>query len=505
MKNNKDIFEKEIDGKVGENLFFSDVDKRIDYNVYAKNPRRSKSLWMKIGIPVGSIAAVAIVAVSLYAGGVFKNLFPNNSFDSLEASRLVAPSNDKIMVSPKREMSSTTYSSYMKFAKNFTQLSFDSSIAIHGEKSLGVSLPDAYLCFALAAITSTDEAAWDFLSFMGLSNEEELKKAASEVVSSLCTLKKDKNGELSGGYNLNSLWLNKDKVGILPKDESLYSSLASVFDASIYGQALTSKSGNEYLAKEGLQGFPVPALSFNDEDPFATASMSVYFCLDTFSDKENYKKQYDSKTHKMPYSNSLGTKNVDYIAKQSNEMLLYGGEDFVMAKMGIENLEMSFYLPNDESSLPSSILPKALDGAYAPLTYFDEETKKDSSIYDITIKAPYFKLKNDISLKEKTLSDIFPHASACGLNERIAYGLDGPIRLIAILQQSVMSFDYNGFYSCSVTSVDGGPGSVNQGKRYTLSLSHPYLWSVNQPSIKVGSSYVSLPLVIGEIVDPAYE
>lgn len=74
----------------------------------------------------------------------------------------------------------------------------------------------------------------------------------------------------------------------------------------------------------------------------------------------------------------------------------------------------------------------------------------------------------------------------------------------ATYQQSVISFDYNAFYSCSSTIVGGGTEATPPKDHYDLSLPHPYLFAVEQPSVKVGSNYHTLPLVVGEIVDPGY-
>ncbi|MCI2111627.1 MAG: hypothetical protein LKK13_04725 [Bacilli bacterium] len=500
---NKDVFEKEIEKRAKKRLPFSDIEGRINYEKFEKPSAKPKSLWVKIGIPVGSLVAVGVVALSLYEGGVFPLSGPSS--EALRASRLVAPTTEKVLASPKREMSETTYASYRTFARNFVALAFDNSIKTNGERSLGVSIPDAYMCFALAAITSTSEAEGDFLSFMGLNGESELKEAASEVVSSLCTLKEEENGDLSGGYNLNSLWFNPKKVNLLPKDEDLYSLLGRVFDASIYNEALTSDSGNAYLASEGLKGFPTPRLALNDEDPLASAAMSVYYCVDGFAEKENLKSQYDSGTHKMAYFEGGVERDVDYIADVSVDHKVYEGDGFTMAKMRIRNLDMSYYLPDEEEGLPSGILGAALSGSYEPMSYVDEDTGEPSSKYEVSILAPYFKLENDISLDGEALAKAFPNATSRGLNEKMAQGIIGPIRLSYLIQDSLMSFDYNGFHSCSATIVGGEPGAPTPpGKPYDFSLSHPYLFSVEQPFVKVGSSSVSVPLTIGEIVDPGY-
>jgi hypothetical protein len=462
--------------------------------------KRPCRFWIPVSAAV-TLTTVAVAAVSLYAGGVFSSELSSSS--GSEEGRLTTPTVEKIIESPNRSFSQTTYDSYMSFASKFTKLAFDASIATKGEESLGISIPDAYMCFALTAITSNEAAENDFLSFMGLSSEEELKTAAKEVVTSLCTLNEDDKGNLSGGYNLNSLWYNPAKVSLLAKDEELYRDLEDIFDASVYFEALTSDSGNEYLQENGLPDLPVPELKFNDSDPYAAANMSVYYCLDGYAAAAEYEAQYESATHKMDYFLDDSTKSVDYIESENKTGSIYEGDGFTGTALPINALNMSYFLPNQIETMPSTILDDVLAGSYTARTYDNDGTM--TNMYDVMAKAPYFDLSNNTKLDQNALMDILPTAAGIGgVSEKMVSAFDGSLVLEEVIQQSVMKYDYNGFYSCSVTVSGEDVSYVGNYQKRDFDLSHPYLFEVSQPDVNITGKMTAIPLVIGEIVDPGY-
>ena len=71
-----------------------------------------------------------------------------------------------------------------------------------------------------------------------------------------------------------------------------------------------------------------------------------------------------------------------------------------------------------------------------------------------------------------------------------------------------MKFNYDGFYSCSVTISGIEATSAPWYPKYeefVLTLDHPYVFEVAK-NVKVGGNIIAdkVPLVIGEIVNPNY-
>lgn len=471
------------------------------YQITPVNPARRRKVWVLSSIG-GSLVVVGVVAISLYAGGVFERM----GYANINADLLVKPTSKKVVDNPTYSFSKSTYDSYLAFASKFTQLAFDTSVIEKGEKSLGVSLPDAYLSLALTAFTSSEEAENDILSFLELPDEEALKTAAKEVVSTLCTLSLDNQGKYQGGYNLNSLWLDPNQVQILPKNEELYSTLADLFDVSVYRRGLTDKNANAYLEKNGLADLAKPTinLGLDDSNAFAFSSMSVYYCMDNFPLANMYESQFRSGNHKMDYTVSGSTSPVDFIETIEEESIVYQGNGFVGSAMPIHSLTMTCFLPDEVTGSPYAILPDVLSSSYQVKTYQDRLGNTQNR-YNVFLKAPYFKLDNHLNIDRSSLETQLPVAANGGVGEKIAKSKGNPVAFQGIAQQSLMTFDYNGFYSCSVTIYEGGTTSFPSLDSFTLRLDHPYLFEISQPKVMVEGSEKSVPMVIGEIMEPGYE
>ena len=71
-----------------------------------------------------------------------------------------------------------------------------------------------------------------------------------------------------------------------------------------------------------------------------------------------------------------------------------------------------------------------------------------------------------------------------------------------------MKFNYDGFYSCSVTISGMDATSVPwypEYEEFVLTLDHPYVFEVEKNVLVDGSIVASkVPLVVGEIVNPNY-
>ena len=434
----------------------------------------------------------------------------NEPFSQL--NRLTTPKLGKETKVLNYEMSSTTYNSYMSFAKKFTSLMMEVNNGKE-EASLGISIPDAYICLAITGAISTDEARDDVISYLGLSNMDELRQSIKEILATLATLYRNSDNKLVGGYNLNSIWLNPDKVSLIKeKDEQLYQDLEEVFDASLYLEALTSDKANQYMRENGLKDMPVPEIKLDDKDPCALNVMSAYYCLDYFPEeiKQSYEYQYKNGNHKMDYTYDGQTSKVDYIG-QVNHQNVYEGSNFYGSTLGIGYLNMAYFLPNDKDALPSSILDDVLNENYGlkQSSYVNYEGRvQETTIHEVTINAPYFSLNNEGELKHADLEKILPIITNYGAGQRIADPRPGYwLYLDFIKQFSVMKFNYDGFYSCSVT-ISGikeasAPAPIEYEK-FNLTLDHPYIFEVRKNVMIDKKDFVNVPIVIGEIVNPEY-
>ncbi len=411
------------------------------------------------------------------------------------------------------EVCEKTYQSYFSFAKKFASIGLTSTFEKEGENSLAVSIPDAYLCLSIMAAISDDDAQNDVLSYLELSSMDELRTSVREISSVLCTLFKDNYGRLRGGYNLNSLWLDPQQVRLLEeKDEALYRDLESLFCVSTFLDPLTSDKANAYLKQYGLKDLPTPEIEL-EGDPPALGTMSVFYCMDYFDEeaKQTYKKQYRSGNHKMDYYLPEGdAKKVDFISTTDYGNVLLG-DNFVGASSSISNLTLTYFLPNEKETMPSSILQDVLERNYTlrQSSYYDPELDEDveTTTHKVSVSAPYFTLNNKISLEGDLLSSMLPVITRRGAGTRLVEPIEPlPLLLAYIKQFSTMKFNYDGFYSCSATigGIEAGSPFIPQYERYNFILNHPYLFQVSK-SARVGSNrYERLPLVIGEIVDPAY-
>lgn len=487
------------------------IDDNLDQIV--KNPYEKKHrfpLWAKISIPVGSVVIASIVALSVILP------LSQSKISNLQSHRLTTPKLAKISEVRNYDISSTTFNSYTSFAKKFASLMMAANNK-EKEESLGISIPDAYLCLAITGVISTDEARNDVLSYLELKDMDELRTSVKEIVSTMGTLFKNKDDKLVGGYNLNSVWFNPDKVSLIKdKDKELYKDLEEVFDASLYLEALTSDNANQYLKENGLKDMPVPDIKLDDEDPSAINVMSTYYCLDYFPEetKQTYLNQYKSGNHKMDYTNNGDTSKVDYITQIYDGSSVYENERFYGSRMSIGgNLSIEYFLPNDKNALPSSILDDVLNNNYhqKQSSYYDQNNQlQDTFAHKVTINAPYFSLDNVAELNNSDLSSILPIITKRGAGERIAKAKSGYEMCLDYLKQfSVMKFNYDGFYSCSVTISGMIPTSMPwypEYEEFELTLDHPYVFEVEKSVLVDGSTVASkVPLVVGEIVNPNYK
>ena len=429
----------------------------------------------------------------------------------IKLNQLTTPKTKKIVRENLYNLSSTTLNSYKSFAKKFTSLMMKVNNT-EKEDNLAISIPDAYLCLAISGAISNDPARDDVLSYLELNNMDELRTSVKEIVASLATLVENSEGKKVGGYNLNSVWFNPEKVALLEeKDEQLYKDLEEIFDASLFMETLTSEKANQYIKNNGLKDMPAPEIKLDDNDPDAINVMSIYYCLDYFAAEktEGYKKEYKSGNHKMSYYYNSNESKVDYI-ENSNMTDVFKNDNFYGSSMPIGGLNMSFFLPNEKTALPSSIMEDVLNENYSlkQSTYVDyDNNERPTTTHNVNIKAPYFMLNNESSLFRSDLRTILPVITEKGAGERIAKAFEGPMHLDYIKQFSVMKFNYDGFYSCSATISGMKAESALWDptyEKFNLTLDHPYIFEVNK-RVRCGNDFYKVPLIVGEIVNPEYK
>ena len=422
-----------------------------------------------------------------------------------DLNRLITPTHQQTRDGINR-MSLTTYNSYKAFAKKFVTLMMDVNNSTN-EKSLAISIPDAYIALAIAGIISDQNGLQDVLDYLELDNVQALRTATKQIVANLGTMTKDYHGNDVGGLNLNSIWVNPDKMRLLQEtDAELYRDLQESFDASLYMETLTSNKAMQYIAENGLPGKPVPNIHLPDDHPAAINIMSVFYDIDTFKLQDYYESQYLSGTHLMNYTCNGQTKRVDYIKQSEQHSYLYEGDNLTGATMSLENSNMTFFLPKNQTAMPSSILQDVLDDNYAPktVTYTRNGEERTANTYEVDISAPYFFMNNASELHQDDLTSAFPHLTQSGFGLRLAESTRGlPIFLSYIMQFSTMRFDYNGFYSCSATIVAGEDTAMPEETSVDFVVNRPYVFERSK-MLKIGNDHLDIPIIIGEIVDPNY-
>lgn len=436
------------------------------------------------------------------------DVYSGGTYTPETLNRLITPTHQALQpTSTQSGMSYTTFTSYWSFSKKFVALAMAANNPASDEKSLAVSIPDAYLSLAITGIISDQDGLQDVLDYLELDNADDLKNAAREIVTTLGTIGQNSHGNYFGGLNLNSIWLNPTKVQLLEeRDEDLYEDLRDVFNASLYHEGLTSNRAKQYIAQNGLPNEPVPDIRLDtDLNPAALSVMSVYYDLDVFEEeRDSYHNEFLTGTHTMDYTFGGQTKQVDYIGRKTEYGYIVENDNLIGTSMDLDHSQMKFFLPKDETAMPSTILQDVLDTNYShwSLTYTDKNgEEKTTNDYSVNISAPYFFMNNKVGLDDSILSPIFPNLTSGGMGSRLV--AENDVFLASIDQFSVMRFDYNGFYSCSATIVSG-ERSAGPRQEVNFVLNRPYVFERTR-SVKVaGTSNSQVPIIVGEIVDPDY-
>ena len=479
--------------------------------LYSQHKKKNISCWCKVLIP--SISVCAILAV------VLPVTLP--LLESLNYEQIITPTVEKLSTTPStRYMSKSTYDSYKKFSGEFVSLIMETNN--QKQVSMGISIPDAYINFAILAATSEGAIKDDIFSLLQLNTYNELKTAVLEILDVAATSYfQTYSGKTFGGLNYNSIWLNPKHISLTPKNEDLYKDLADVFDLSVFYDVPTTDKVTKYLNDVAINGLQVPKISLNDESPSAAINMSTYTYMDCFDSEiaKINKSAYLSGKTKMDYFLNDEIIVANYINSVSKRKL-YEGCGFVGSYIELEYNDISFFLP-DQNKSPRSILEDVLLDNYSPRTYNlnyvenNQEINFETQTHEVTIKAPYFTLENNLVLEKEHLQTILPNiASGGALNKLATLKTGDSLTLEALHQNSIMNFDYDGFYSTSVTYTDLIPGAPLEPpyERYELILNRPYVFKIDQHVLIDGKYDVvdgkydikKIPLIIGEIVDPHY-
>jgi len=429
------------------------------------------------------------------------------------------PENVNCLISPNKgvtrdgvtsRMSETTYNSYRAFAKKFVTLMMEVNNPVDDEKSMAISLPDAYLSLAITGIISDENGLQDVLSYLELEDVNALKNAAKQIISNLGTMEKDYGGNDVGGLNLNSIWLNPEKMSLLAeKDEDLYRDLKNIFEASLYLDGLTSNKAKQYISENGLPDKPIPNIELpHDDDPAAVSIMSVYYDMDVFENPDWYRSEYQSGQHTMSYTVGGQTKQVDYIEQVNFNSEIVENDNLTGASLSLDNSHINFFLPKDETAMPSAILGDVLDENYSikEFTYLEDNEEKSTSLCTVDISAPYFFMENKALLEREDLIPLFPSLTSHGVASRLASSKNGlPVALESIMQFSTMRFDYNGFYSCSATIVISDTSAAHSSDVIVdFTLNRPYAFERSRYIRNSDGDYYEVPIIVGEIIDPNY-
>ena len=323
-------------------------------------------------------------------------------------------------------------------------------------------------------------------------------------------MQKDHGGNDVGGLNLNSIWLNPEKMSLLAeKDEDLYRDLKNIFEASLYLDGLTSNKAKQYISENGLPDKPIPNIELpHDDDPAAVNIMSVYYDMDVFECPDRYRSEYQSGQHTMSYTVGGQTKQVDYIEQVNFNSEIVENDNLTGATLSLDNSHINFFLPKDETAMPSAILGDVLDENYSikEFTYLEDDEEKSTSLCTVEISAPYFFMENKALLEREDLIPLFPSLTSHGVASRLASSKNGlPVALESIMQFSTMRFDYNGFYSCSATIVISDTSAAHTSDVIVdFALNRPYAFERSRYIRNSDGGYYEVPIIVGEIVDPNY-
>lgn len=445
-----------------------------------------RNIWPKVLIPVGAAALV----VGAVAGGIAlgkMSLAPASEFAKknpyLAAVRESVDQNS-LNVSPR------SADIYSKFVQN-TAL----KVLEGAEESMSYSPFDAFVNFATLTYFSSDSISNALLPMFGSPNKDSLADAVYELTYALGTPSfyeqryygQDEPIKIeNGGYSANSLWtgqlpLKDDEEGRQSRDI-----LLKKFFTSIINETATTEGLVKWLENCLPKGYEIPKIELPEEDE-AASLVSSYFLKINNKNRDYDYQAYKSGTHLMNYTFGGKTIQSNYLSYNTWDGASYYVSDDLV---GGAYLGVDFFLPQEESATPNSILQEVVERNY--------ETKY-AGFYDI--KVPYFTIADQhIDLLEKVYTPYC--AERAGIMKKI---FDVEMEIVDMKQHSKVNLDYDGFSSSSVTISTLVPTSAMEGDHFSLEVDRPFVFQ-SKKTIKLSDdSYAFLPTCIGLIYDPAYQ
>lgn len=369
------------------------------------------------------------------------------------------------------------------------------------EYSQSFSVVDAFINLCLIGYTSSDNISAIVMKGLGAASREELKDAAREIIYAVGTPTTPYSvGGTYGGYSLQSLWLD-ESLGLSDDVETMKGDLENSFFCSVFHHKPVSSEVDKYYQSETPEAFgSSPSASIPDE--VDSAAVSSYFLLDKYDSAEakEYQDEYESGHHLLAYTLLNGIeKQVNYIRTENLDGKLYLNDHFIGADCRIATCSFAYFLP-DEGYGPKDIVNDVFAENYT------REGYSDTQGYDVTVDAPYFTIESSLDLAPAYQEAGFDFLGQKGLFGKLLKDNSVQMGLFA-RQGSIINYDYNGLYSASRTFLFGA-GAMRPAERiYNLVLNRPYVFRVDSPTIKVGvkDSEEKLPIIYGQIYDPAYQ
>lgn len=438
-----------------------------------------------------ALGSLASCGLDLSSSSALLSSVPDSSVDSSIFSSLEAAG--LTFVQSKREaakvnaLSADSVTLYKAFYQNTAPL------ALSGEdQTKSYSVFDAFVNFAMLTYFSEGEAQEKLLPLFAVDDPSGLPKAVRELTWALGTpINRSFLGSAEnvphGGYSANSVWYD---AGLLTprgdkEGEAAFEDLRDSFYASLFPSRPTGAKIHRWLEQTLPEGYDIPSIPGSADSD--AALVSSYFLKIPNLYRERAKQVYEEGKNRLDYTFDEKTIRSGYTSYHN----MYGGAYFESDNLlGGTNSDygLSVFLPKDESALPSSIRGEVIGETY--------ETKRTHGHYDVTI--PYFA----IDKQELTLNKLFAPKIGDALGHRVCQKLFAEDLFVdAIKQYSKLSFDYDGFYSASVTVTWMATSAAPvQDVPFELIVNRPFFF---REAITVGGE--SLPVVVGEIIDPGYE
>ena len=443
---------------------------------------------LALALALGSLAScdLAISSSSSLLSSVPDSSVDSSIASSLEAAGLTfVQSKREASSSPKLSQSATTI--YKAFYRNTAPL------ALSGEdQTKSYSVFDAFVNFAMLTYFSEGEAQEKLLPLFEIDDSSGLPEAVRQLTLALGTpINRSFLGSAEnvphGGYSANSVWYD---AGLLTPREDKDGKMALLdlrdsFYASLFPSRPTGPKIHSWLEQTLPEGYDIPSIPGSADSD--AALVSSYFLKIPNLYRERAKQVYEEGKNRLDYTFDEKTIRSGY----TNYHSIHGGAYFESDNLlGGTNGDygLSVFLPKDESALPSSIRDEVIGENYT--------TKRNHAQYDVTI--PYFA----IDKQELTLNKLFAPKIGDALGHRVCQKLfEEDLFVDAIKQYSKLSFDYDGFYSASVTVTWMATSAAPvEDVPFKLVADRPFFF---REAIAVGGE--SLPVVVGEIIDPGYE